>query len=525
MSNKLAAALSLEKLNPSVEAGVSTGTLDIFPKISYLGNLPENLEPTENPGTLESKERTKLGIRNTDTSDSAIELSIAENHELITNDQHLEKHLKYTEQTSNSVATTDNGSEAIKSTDDMLEPESIECSTLQLGVLDIASDPETADPPEVVGYINGHKAQILIDSGCMTYVLSSEFAHKTRIQQHTTNPIPVELAVRLSDDDPRIKQKTSKLHIELGSFSTDKAFYCLPLPRYDAILGKPFFNQYNVTIGQRSVIVENHAIPSVSHENLVPQIATITRRKLKALVRRNQLDELYLATVKVAKTDPSETLPDWVQKEYSDVFLEGLPPGLPPERNVKHTISLKDPQLSPPFRGIFRLSQLELQELRKQLDSLLKDGKITPSTSPYGAPVLFVRKKDGGLRMCIDYRALNSQTIKNRYALPRIDELLDRLQGACIFTKIDLTSGYWQIAIASADRHKTAFRTRYGHYEFCVMPFGLTNAPATFQSLMNDIFHDLLDKCVIVYLDDILIFSKTPKEHEANVCEVLNRLR
>ena len=168
---------------------------------------------------------------------------------------------------------------------------------------------------------------------------------------------------------------------------------------------------------------------------------------------------------------------------------------------------------------------MELQELRKQLDMLLRDGKISPSTSPYGAPVLFAKKKDGGLRMCIDYRALNSQTVKNRYALPRIDDLLDQLYGAKRFSKIDLTSGYWQIAIAAADQYKTAFRTQYGHYEFNVMPFGLTNAPATFQSLMNDIFRDMLDICVIVYLDDILVYSKNDEDHEKHVRQVLQRLR
>ena len=177
-------------------------------------------------------------------------------------------------------------------------------------------------------------------------------------------------------------------------------------------------------------------------------------------MRRNEPEELYLATVEITNADtptsnpeeipdnpsniPSPTkVPDWIRTEYSDIFLEGLPPGLPPERNIEHQIPLKDPNFAPPFKGIFRLSQLELHELRKQLDGLLRNGKITASISPYGAPVLFDRKKDGGLRMCIDYRALNSQTIKNRYALPRIDELLDRLHGARIFTKIDLTSGYW----------------------------------------------------------------------------------
>ena len=218
------------------------------------------------------------------------------------------------------------------------------------------------------------------------------------------------------------------------------------------------------------------------------------------------------------------TTPDWIKDEYSDVFLDGLPPGIPPERKVIHEIPLY-PDSPPQFRGIFRLSQLELQELRKQLSQLLKDGKISPSISPYGAPVLFAKKKDGGLRMCIDYRALNSQIIKNRYALPRIDDLLDQLYGAKRFSKIDLISGYWQIAIAKADRYKTAFRTRYGHYEFNIMPFGLINASATFQSLMNDIFRDMLDVCVVVYLDDILIYSKNDEDHEKHVRQILQRLR
>jgi hypothetical protein len=166
-----------------------------------------------------------------------------------------------------------------------------------------------------------------------------------------------------------------------------------------------------------------------------------------------------------------------------------------------------------------------MDELKKQLEELLEQGFIRPSVSPYGAPILFVRKKDGSLRMCVDYRALNKITIKNKYPLPRIDELLDRLHGAKFFSKLDLMSGYHQVRIKDQDVFKTAFRTRYGHYEFRVLPFGLTNAPATFMRLMNDIFRPLLDKYVIIYLDDILIYSKTKEEHESHLKTVLDILR
>ena len=210
--------------------------------------------------------------------------------------------------------------------------------------------------------------------------------------------------------------------------------------------------------------------------------------------------------------------------EFSDVFPDDLPRQPPPHRDVDHQIELI-PGSSPPSQPTYPLSYAEMDELKKTLADLGTHGFARPSKSPFGAPVLFVKKKDGSMRMCVDYRALNKITIKNRYPLPRIDELLDRVQGSKVFSKIDLRSGYHQIRIAEKDIPKTAFRTRYGHFEFTVMPFGLTNAPATFMQLMNDIFHPLLDRCVVVYLDDILVFSKTPEEHEQHLRQVLQILR
>ncbi|KAA0045267.1 ty3-gypsy retrotransposon protein [Cucumis melo var. makuwa] len=187
-----------------------------------------------------------------------------------------------------------------------------------------------------------------------------------------------------------------------------------------------------------------------------------------------------------------------VVRDYPDVFPEELP-GLPPHREVEFAIEL-EPGTVPISRAPYRMAPAELKELKVQLQELLDKGFIRPSVSPWGAPVLFVRKKDGSMRLCIDYRELNKVTVKNRYPLPRIDDLFDQLQGATVFSKIDLRSGYHQLRIKDEDVPKTAFRSRYGHYEFIVMSFGLTNAPAVFMDLMNRVFREFLDTFVIVFM-------------------------
>ena len=226
----------------------------------------------------------------------------------------------------------------------------------------------------------------------------------------------------------------------------------------------------------------------------------------------------------IASTTAGDEARAELLKQYDDVFPEDLPPGLPPKREVDHKIELL-PGTRPPSRPTYHMSAAELTELKKQLDELIAAGFIQPSKSPFGAPILFVKKKDGTTRMCVDYRALNEITIKNSYPLPRIDELFDRLQGAKYFSKIDLRSGYHQIRIDPDDVPKTAFRTRYGHFEFKVLPFGLTNAPATFMHLMHQAFRPLLDESVLVFLDDILIYSKTLADHKRHVRQVLDILR
>jgi transposase InsO family protein len=383
----------------------------------------------------------------------------------------------------------------------------------------------------VGGLLNGRYATILFDAGATSIFVSENFVEKHGIR---TKPPISDQKIEIANGTVINPGRETLLNLQIGEFQDKIMATTFPVAKYDLIIGKSWLDKYNPTTDYPSntlIVEKGGKIHKISTElypprnreivRTKPSVNLISQKQFRKEARRNK--QIFAVHIRETqqKGDPWPGLKA-VIKKYNDVFADELP-GLPPHRKFDHSIDTESAK--PIHKNPYRMSPLELTELKKQLTELLEKKLIRPSASPWGSPVLFVRKKEGTLRMCIDFRALNNVTVKNRYPLPRIDECFDHLSEAKVFSKLDLKSGYWQIRISEKDIPKTAFNTRYGQYEFIVMPFGLCNAPATFQAMMNEILKPFIDKFVLVYLDDILIYSKNQEEHEKHVEAVLQALR
>ncbi|KAJ9538736.1 hypothetical protein OSB04_031469 [Centaurea solstitialis] len=353
---------------------------------------------------------------------------------------------------------------------------------------------------------------VLFDTGEIYSVVSSIVARHLHVPCSLLES-PVVIGTLLGSSEV-VTREYRGCPIEIGDQIREADLLPISMFDFDVILGIDWLTKHRAFIDceAKQVIFGDKNKPDFVFQGSQPKREAKIISVLKAQKLFSHGCEGYLAYVKDTSAEERSPESQPVVREFLDVFPDELP-GVPPIREVEFTIDLI-PGSEPISKAPYRMAPVELLELKEQLQELLDRGFIRPSVSPWGAPVLFVKKKDGSMRLCIDYRELNRVTIRNRYPLPRIDDLFDQLQGAKYFSKIDLRSGYHQLRVKEQDVPKTAFRTRYGHYEFLVMPFGLTNAPAVFMDLMNRVFSAYLDKFVIVFIDDILVFSKSKEEHE-----------
>ncbi|CAA7058315.1 unnamed protein product [Microthlaspi erraticum] len=370
--------------------------------------------------------------------------------------------------------------------------------------------------------VGGFESHVLFDSGASNCFITPERAEKSGIRSsagESAGMVKVAGGGFLST-----LGRARGVEIEIAGQSMPADLVISPVELYDVILGMDWLSHYRVHLDcYRGRVVFERDAGRLVYQGVRPTSGSIVISAIQAEQLLERGCEAYLATISMSESGAGVVMGDIeVVQDFEDVF-QSLK-GLPPSRSDPFTIEL-EPGTAPISKTPYRMAPAELAELKKQIEDLLSKGFIRPSVSPWGAPVLFVKKKDGSFRLCIDYRGLNRVTVKNRYPLPRIDELLDQLRGATWFSKIDLASGYHQIPIDEADVRKTAFRTRYGHFEFVVMPFGLTNAPAAFMRLMNDVFREYLDVFVIIFIDDILVYSRSQEEHATHLRLVLEKLR
>ena len=416
-------------------------------------------------------------------------------------------------------------------------------------------------------------ATIALDSMASHCFISSTWAEKAGIAVQPCNE-----QVTLASGKQTSIQGTSSVLMTLGSYSGRVQGYVMPLAEcHEIILGNNWLKQNKATLswetntvrlkkGKRTITIKcrNPSLaqgerapppgrrkptnnkktkdqPSQLPDITIPQLSAVqfhrtVRKGAEAFILRIKpvlgatAVQAEAHTAGSAGAQERHAAPAVLAElealihEYSDVFPSELPAGLPPDRGLEPCIPLA-PGAQPPHGYMFRLSAPEKAEVEKQVKMLLSKGLIEPSTSPFGAPVLFARKKDGGLRMVLDYRALNKITIKNRYPIPRIDDLLDQLQGSKCWSSADLMSGYWQLRIDESDVPKTAFKTHIGLYQWKVLPMGISNGPSAFVTAMSKAMRKHINVRLIVYMDDLLIYSKNEQEHLRDLRAVLQTLR
>ncbi|KAH0784113.1 hypothetical protein KY290_003711 [Solanum tuberosum] len=389
----------------------------------------------------------------------------------------------------------------------------------------ITSRHEQENSPNVVtGMIKVFAFDVfaLLDPGASLSFVTPYVANKFEVlPERLCEPFCVSTPV----GDSILAERVYRDPVSINHKSTMADLVELDMVDFDVILGMDWLHASYASIDCRTRVVKfqfpSEPVLEWSSSSAVPKGRFISYLKARKLVSKGCIYHLVRVHDSSVEIPQFQSVP--IVREFPEVFPDDLP-RIPPEREIDFGIDLildTRPISIPPYR----MAPAELKELKEQLKDLLEKGFIQLSVSPWGAPVLFVRKKDGSLRMCIDYRQLNKVTIKNKYPLPRIDDLFDQLQGATCFSKIDLRSGYHQLRVRECDIPKTAFRTRYGHYEFLVMSFGLTNAPAAFMDLMNRVFKPYLDMFVIVFIDDILIYSRNEEDHANHLRTVLQTLK
>lgn len=370
--------------------------------------------------------------------------------------------------------------------------------------------------------INHHHSTALIDSGSTNNFVSDKLANRLNLQISPTKPFKV----RVADGYPlRCNGVYRQIQISVDGVDFTSDFYVLPLTGLDVVLGIQWLSLLGPTLcdwkAQSLEFMwagEHRRIQGLQHGQII-------QAQADEITKEVRMGQACFAVSIQTERDGVTPVPDEMQRlleTFAGIFK--TPTQLPPAREIEHRITLKEGS-DPVNVRPYRYAHFQKEEIEKQVNEMLQSGLIRPSSSPFSSPVLLVKKKDGSWRFCTDYRALNNATVKDRFPIPTVEDMLDELHGATIFTKLDLTAGYHQVRVHPPDIPKTAFRTHNGHYEYLVMPFGLCNAPSTFQALMNSAFRDHLRKFVLVFFDDILVYSRTWDDYLEHVNRVFTILK